>query len=124
MNETPRFSFLRVWRDVSSTFVNRDFLILFVGALITAGISGTTDTLGTLCEHLLLGPGAGAAAVLQPGHRRRHRRLSSTLGFIGRLFDKKTVLLASFALLMVDGVGVIVLRLAAPDASRTARPPC
>jgi GPH family glycoside/pentoside/hexuronide:cation symporter len=111
VQETPRFSFLRVWRDVSSTFVNRDFLILFVGALLTAGVSGATDVLGLFVNTYFwgLGPeqlkyvgslpiiGAFAGFV--------------SLGFIGRLFDKKTVLLSTFTLLMVDGIGVITLRL-------------
>ncbi len=110
VNETPRFSFLRVWRDVSSTFVNRDFLILFVGALLTAGISGATDALGLYVNTYFWGlapeqlqyfslaiVGAIVAFV--------------SLGFIGRVFGKKTVLLTTFALLMVDGIGVIALRL-------------
>ena len=55
--ETPRFSFLRVWRDVSSTFVNRDFLMLFIGALLSTPASpATTDTLG----HLREAPTSGA----------------------------------------------------------------
>ena len=109
--ETPRFSFLRVWRDVSSTFVNRDFVVLFIGALLYAGISGATDALGLYVntyfwglapEQLQYFPlaiiGAIAAFV--------------TLGPIGRVFDKRTVLLTTFGSLMVDGIVVIVLRLA------------
>ncbi|HZZ87091.1 MAG TPA: MFS transporter, partial [Caulobacteraceae bacterium] len=108
--ETPRFSFARVWRDVSSTFPNRDFLILFFGALITAGISGATDSLGLYISTYFWGLapeqlqwfslsilGAGAAFV--------------SLGLIGRLFDKKAVLLGTFLVLLVDGIAVIALRL-------------
>jgi GPH family glycoside/pentoside/hexuronide:cation symporter len=110
VNETPRFSFLRVWRDVSSTFVNRDFLILFIGALLTAGIAGATDALGLYVNTYFWG--------LAP-EQLQYFSLSIvgaivafiTLGFIGRVFDKKTVLLATFALLLADGIGVIALRL-------------
>jgi GPH family glycoside/pentoside/hexuronide:cation symporter len=111
VNPTPRFSFLRVWRDVSSTFVNRDFLVLFIGALLYAGISGATDALGLYVNTYFWGlapeqlqyfslaiVGAIVAFV--------------SLGFIGKAFDKKTVLLATFAALMVDGIAVILLRLA------------
>lgn len=110
VSETPRFSFLRVWRDVSSTFVNRDFLILFIGALLTAGISGTTDTLGIYMttyfwalapEQLQWFSMAVLGAVVA----------FLTLGPIGKMFDKKAVLIGSFAILLVDGVCVTGLRL-------------
>ena len=110
MNETPRFSFRGSGATSSSTFVNRDFLVLFIGALIFAGMSGTTDTLGHLCHDLLLGSGARAAAVVQPGIVGAVIGLRRA-GRVGRLFDKKTLLLATFGALMVDGVGVIGLRL-------------
>jgi glycoside/pentoside/hexuronide:cation symporter, GPH family len=107
---TPRFSLARVWRDIASTFVNRDFMILFAGALIFAGVSGTTDTLGTYLTTYFWGLApeqlqwfslniVGAVMAF------------AALGVLGRLFDKKTLLLASFAALMVDGVGVTGLRL-------------
>jgi Na+/melibiose symporter-like transporter len=110
VKETPRFSFLRVWHDVSSTFVNRDFLILFVGALVTAGISGTTDALGLYVNTYFWGLGPEqlqwfSASIIGAVFG------FLTLGLIGRVFDKKTVLLGSFLLLLADGVGVIVLRL-------------
>jgi len=107
---TPRFSFRRVWHDVSGTFTNRDFLILFVAALITAGITGTTDTLGTYMSTFFWGLApeqlrwfqlsiAGAIAAFL------------TLGMLERVYDKKPVLMAAFAILMVDGIGVTGLRL-------------
>jgi GPH family glycoside/pentoside/hexuronide:cation symporter len=110
VNRTPPFSLARVWRDVSSTFVNRDFLILFVGALLFAGISGATDTLGLYVQTYFweLAPEQlqwfsisvlGAFAAF------------ATMGFIERLLDKKPVLLAAFTLLMIDGMAVIGLRL-------------
>jgi len=110
VNETPRFSFLRVWRDVSSTFVNFDFLVLFIGALLYAGISGATDALGLYVNTYFWG--------LAPEQLQYYSLAIvgaivafATLGLIGRVFDKKTVLLATFAALMVDGIGVIALRL-------------
>jgi Na+/melibiose symporter-like transporter len=110
VNATPRFSVARVWRDIASTFVNRDFLVLFSGALIYAGISGTTDTLGTYLTTYFWGLAPEQlqwfslnviGAVLA----------FATLGLLGRLWDKKTLLLVSFAALMIDGVGVTGLRL-------------
>jgi len=117
---TPRFSLLRVWRDVSSTFVNRDFLMLFFGALVYAGISGTTDTLGTYVQTFFWG--------LAP-EQIRWFQLSIlgvilaflTLGWLERVFDKKPLLLGTFALSMIDGIGVTGLRLAhlmPPNGSR------
>jgi Na+/melibiose symporter-like transporter len=110
VNKTPRFSLLRVWRDIASTFTNRDFLVLFTGALLFAGIDGTTSTLGIYMSTYFWGLGteqlkwftlsaAGAFAGF------------AALGVIGQLFDKKLVLLVSFAALCIDGMGVIGLRL-------------
>ena len=118
--ETPRFSFLRVWRDVSSTFVNRNFLLLFFGALVYAGITGTTDTLGTYVQTFFWG--------LAP-EQIRWFQLSIlgvilaffTLGPLERAFDKKPLLIWTFALKMIDGIGVTALRLAhlmPPNGSR------
>ena len=108
--ETPRFSFVRVWRDVSSTFVNRDFLLLFMGALITAGISGATDSLGLYVNSYFWGLAPEQLQYLSLAIVGAIAAFFS-LGFIGRLFDKKAVLLSTFALLLVDGIVVIVLRL-------------
>ena len=110
VNKTPRFSLLRVWRDIASTFTNRNFLILFAGALLYAGIDGTTGTLSIYMSTYFWGlsteqlrwftlSAAGAFAGF------------AALGVIGRLFDKKLVLLVSFAALCIDGMGVIGLRL-------------
>jgi glycoside/pentoside/hexuronide:cation symporter, GPH family len=118
---TPRFSIRQVWRDVASTFVNRDFLMLFLGALTTAAITGTLDGMniymstyfwGLTAEQLvwysLTGLGAVAAFL--------------TLGLIERIFDKKNLLLGTFALLVIDGMGVTSLRLIhvmPPNGSQT-----
>lgn len=110
VNKTPPFSLLRVWRDIASTFVNRNFLILFFGALTTAAVTGTTDTLsiymstyfwGLSTEQLRWFTLAAAGAIAG----------FASLAVIGRIFDKKLVLLVSFAALCIDGMGVIGLRL-------------
>ena len=117
---TPPFSLGRIWRDVSSTFSNRDFLLLFFGALVYAGISGATDNLGTFVQTFFWG--------LAP-EQLRWFQLSIlgavlafvTLGPVERAFDKKPVLLGAFALKMIDGIGVTALRLAhlmPPNGSR------
>ena len=108
--QTPRFSFARVWRDVSSTFVNRDFLVLFSGALLYAGISGATDALGLYVNSYFWGLAPEQLQYFSLGIVGAIVAFA-TLGLIGRVFGKKTVLLATFAALMVDGIVVIVLRL-------------
>ena len=97
-------------REIGSTLSNREFLILFCGALLTAGISGTTGALGIYVQTYFWG--------LRPENLRWF-----TLAFIGaipafvfvgpleRLLDKKQVLLTCFALLFVDGIAMIGLRL-------------
>ncbi|HVN01285.1 MAG TPA: MFS transporter [Caulobacteraceae bacterium] len=108
--ETPRFSFRRVWRDVASTFVNRDFLVLFTGALITAGISGATDSLGLYVNTYFWGLAPEQLQFFSLAILGALAAFAS-LGWIGRWLDKKTVLLGTFALLLVDGIAVIALRL-------------
>jgi Na+/melibiose symporter-like transporter len=110
VNKTPPFSLLRVWRDIASTFTNRNFLILFAGALLYAGIDGTTGTLNIYMSTYFWGLATEqlrwftlAAAGAFAGF--------AALGVIGPLFDKKLVLLVSFAALCIDGMGVIGLRL-------------
>ena len=46
MSPTPRINVFHVMREIGSTLSNREFLILFCGALLTARISGTTGALG------------------------------------------------------------------------------
>jgi Na+/melibiose symporter-like transporter len=107
---TPRFSLLTVWRDVASTFGNRDFLILFAGALLTAAVGGTTDTLGIYMSTYFWGLTSAQLQWFTVGIVGAVAAFVS-LGFVGRIFDKKTVLLVSFALLLIDGMGVTSLRL-------------
>ena len=110
VNATPRFSFLQVWRDVSSTFSNRDFLVLFLGALTTAAVTGTLEWMGIYMSTYFWGlaaeqlrwfafAGVGALAAF------------ASLSLVERIFDKKPLLLATFALLVIDGIGVTALRL-------------
>lgn len=109
-NPTPPFSLARVWRDIVSTRGNRDFLILFSGALLFAAVGGTTDTLGIYMSTYFWGLTSdqlkwfslviiGAVAAF------------ASLNLVGRLFDKRTVLLTSFALIVIFGMGVTSLRL-------------
>jgi GPH family glycoside/pentoside/hexuronide:cation symporter len=110
VSETPKFSVLRVWKDVSSTFVNRDFMLLFFGALLFAGISGTTDTLGIYVQTYFWGL---APEQLQWFSASIVGAFSAfaTIGVLERIFDKKPLLLFSFTALMVNGVVVTGLRL-------------
>jgi glycoside/pentoside/hexuronide:cation symporter, GPH family len=107
---TPRFSLLTVWRDVSSTFGNRDFVILFSGALLFAAVTGTTGTLGIYMSTYFWGLTSAQLQWFTIGIVGAVAAFVS-LGFVGRMFDKKTVLLASFAILVIDGMGVTSLRL-------------
>lgn len=111
VNATPRFSLFRVWRDVSSTFVNRDFLILFIGALLTAGVTGATDTLGSYVSTYFWGLTGEQLKLFSLAIIGAVAAFLS-LSLIERYFDKKTLLLATFGLLILDGAGVIGLRLA------------
>lgn len=106
----PRLNVFHVMREIGSTLSNREFLILFCGALLTAGISGTTGALGIYVQTYFWG--------LRPENLRWF-----TLAFVGailafvlvgpleRLLDKKQVLLTCFALLFLDGITMIGLRL-------------
>jgi GPH family glycoside/pentoside/hexuronide:cation symporter len=109
-NPTPRFSLVHVWRDIVSTRHNRDFLILFAAGLASAAVSGTYSTLLVYSATYFWGMtsaqlqwfafilvGAAAAFV--------------SLNFVGRRFDKRTILLTSFALSTVVGVALTSLRL-------------
>ena len=105
-----RFSLAQVWRDIASTRANRDFLILFSGALLYAAVDGTTSTLGIYMGTYFWGLTSaqlqwfsltiiGAVAAF------------ASVSFVGRLFDKRSVLLTSFALIVIFGMGVTSLRL-------------
>ncbi len=108
--ETPRFSFAQVWRDIVSTRSNTAFLILFSGALIYAAVDGTTSAFGIYMATYFWGLGTeqlrwfsftlvGAIAAF------------ASINFVGKRFDKRTVLLTSFALIVIFGMGVTSLRL-------------
>ena len=109
-NPTPRFSLVHVWRDIASTRHNRDFLILFAAGLVAAAVSGTYGTLLIYSATYFWGMTSaqlrwfslitiGAAGAF------------ASLNFIGRRFNKRTVLLTSFALSTIVGVGMTSLRL-------------
>lgn len=117
---TPRFSLAQVWRDIASTRGNRDFLILFFGALCFAAVDGTTGTLNIYMATYFWGLTSaelqwfsltivGAVAAF------------ASVSFVGRRFDKRTVLLSSFALAVIFGMAVTSLRLLGlmpPNGSR------
>ncbi len=107
---TPRFSPMRVVRELLSTLVNRDFLVLFIGSLLAAGIGGTSGTLDIYMSTYFWGltsnqlqwfgiaiVGALAAFAL--------------VGLLQRWLDKKPLLVLCFALMVVDGIGIVILRI-------------
>jgi Na+/melibiose symporter-like transporter len=109
-NPTPRFSLARVWRDIASTRKNRDFLILFSAALIAAAVTGTTGALAIYSATYFWGMTSaqlqwfsliviGAVVAF------------ASLSFIGRRFDKRTILMTSFAASIMVGMGMTSLRL-------------
>nr|MBA3811534.1 MFS transporter [Caulobacteraceae bacterium] len=100
----------RTLRELGAVLENPDFLVLFIGLLIFAGVGGTSGALalylqtyfwGLTSEDLkwfgFLALGAVAAFLV--------------LGRIERRLDKKTIMLVSFGLLLVDGFTLIGLRL-------------
>lgn len=109
-NPTPRFSLAQVWRDIASTRANRDFLILFCGALLYAAVDGTTGTLGIYMGTYFWGL---TSAQLQWFSLTIIGAVVAfaSLNVVGRLFDKRSVLLTSFALIVIFGMGVTSLRL-------------
>lgn len=104
------FSLRRMIDELFSMLSNRDFLILFMGALLSACIGGTTSALEIYMSTYFWGLGsaelrwfslaffgAAAAFVLLP-------RMQLVL-------DKKILMLGCFGLLLLDGVVMISLRL-------------
>jgi Na+/melibiose symporter-like transporter len=107
---TPRFNLVRVARDLASTLKNREFLILFTGAFIAAGVSGTADTLsiylqtyfwGLTSDQLQWFGFATTGAVVA----------FLTVGPMERWLDKKPLLMIAFGLLTVDYIAFYGLRL-------------
>ncbi|MBV9905084.1 MAG: MFS transporter [Alphaproteobacteria bacterium] len=100
----------RVIREMLGIFTNRDFVLLFAGALVTAGINGTTGALSIYMQTYFWGltpenlrwfaiAVVGAVAAF------------FTVGPFQRRLDKKAVLITCFVLLIVDGVAGVGLRL-------------
>jgi glycoside/pentoside/hexuronide:cation symporter, GPH family len=108
--QISHLDYRRVIKDVLSIFANREFVLLFLGSLITSGINGTIGALGIYMQTYFWGLtpenlrwfGIGVIGAV----------LSMLLvGPLERRLDKKTVLLTCFALLTLDGLVVIGLRL-------------
>ena len=104
------FGVRRTLSELFSMLSNRDFLVLFVGALITACIGGTVGSLGTYTSTYFWG--------LAPAQLRWFSLavIGAVLAFVTlpllqKHFDKKTLLIAAFGLALVDGVTIIGLRL-------------
>jgi Na+/melibiose symporter-like transporter len=94
--------------------------MLFFGALVTAGITGTTDTLGTYLQTFFWGLAPEQIRWLQLSILGAILAFF-TLGRLERVFDKKPLLIGAFVLKMIDGIGVTALRLAhlmPPNGSR------
>ena len=85
--------------------------MLFFGALTTAAVTGTTDTLGTYVQTFFWGLGPDQLKLFSISTVGALFAFIA-LGVFGRLFDKKLVLLSTFIVLILDGMGVIGLRLA------------
>jgi Na+/melibiose symporter-like transporter len=114
------FSFLEVARDVLHAARNRDFAVLILGVLLFSAIAGTMGALGIYMNTYFWGLGPeqlrwftlaifGALAaflVVSPLQKR---------------FDKKSLLLVSLALQVLDGsavVGARLLHLLPPNGDR------
>jgi Na+/melibiose symporter-like transporter len=107
---TPRFRFMRVARELGATLKNREFLILFVGSFVAAGVSGTSDTLSIYLQTFFWGL---TSAQLQWFGMAVLGAVVAflTVGPLERLIDKKPLLMVCFALLIIDYIGMIGLRL-------------
>ncbi len=105
----PAFAPLRILRDITEPFANREFVLLFSGALLTQGINGTTDALtiynnsyfwGLTPEQLRWFVISIAGAIIA----------FLTIGKIEDRFEKKPALIGSFVFLMIDGAAITLLR--------------
>ncbi len=106
----PRFRISSVLWEVRTAFSNRDFLALFLSALVSSGVLGTLTTLGIYLQSYFWG--------LTPEQLKwfGFAVLGAVLAFflvgpIERTLDKKRVLLACFAVVLIDGFVMIGLRL-------------
>lgn len=105
-----RFDVPQVFSELFSMITNRDFMILFGGALVSAVVIGAHQALETYMATFFWGLGpsqlrwfgfaiVGALAAF------------FSLAVLQKHFDKKTLLLGCFGLSMLDGVIVVALRL-------------
>jgi Na+/melibiose symporter-like transporter len=109
-NTSPPHSFLQVARDVLDAARNRDFAVLILGVLLFSAIAGTMGALGIYMNTYFWG--------LAPEQLRWF-----TLAILGAItaflvvsplqkrFDKKTLLLVSLGLQVLDGSLVVAARL-------------
>jgi Na+/melibiose symporter-like transporter len=107
---TSTFSFLGVVRDVLHAARNRDFAVLILGVLLFSAIAGTMGALGIYMNTYFW--------ELAPEQLRWFTLaiLGAIVAFLvvsplQRRFDKKTLLLVSLALQVLDGSVVVAARL-------------
>jgi Na+/melibiose symporter-like transporter len=110
VGDRPGLSARRLYQELRRAFSNRHFVVLFLSALLSSGVLGTLATLGIYMQTYFWGLapeqlrwfsfavlGAAAAFIL--------------IGPIERRLDKKGILLAGFALILLDGFALVGLRL-------------
>jgi len=108
---TPEFA-NGLWREARLALSNRSFRLIFLSILIASAIGGVQATLGLYVSTYFWG--------LLPVQLRwfgPFMMIGAIFAFIfvrpiGMRFDKKTIIIAVSAFLIVDGMAMIVLRLA------------
>ncbi len=109
--EVSSFSIPRLFGEMGAMLSNRDFLVLFCGALLSACIGGTVGALGIYMSTFFWGLGPAELRWFSLG------LVGAIVAFfilppLQKRLDKKTLLVGCFGLLLVDGIALISLRLA------------
>lgn len=105
----PAFSFAVAYRDLVRSLSNGQFRLIFFVVLLSSAIGGTTINIGIYMQTFFWGFSAADLRWLP---------LSALGAFIGfplvavvqRKWDKKHILVASYAVLVVDGLVLVSLR--------------
>jgi Na+/melibiose symporter-like transporter len=110
--QPQRFSFGNVWREAKLALSNRPFRLIFLSILVASAIGGVQATLGLYVSTYFWG-----LLPLQLRWFGPFMMIGAIFAFIfvrpiGVRFDKKTIIIAVSAFLIIDGMGMIVLRLA------------
>ncbi|HEY5070912.1 MAG TPA: MFS transporter [Caulobacteraceae bacterium] len=109
-SRAPRFHPAAFAAQLAAVLRNRDFLVIFLGLLTSSAIAGSQASLDIYLQSWFWGLGPHELRWLSIA------LLGAVVGFAvaGRLqarFEKKTLMLGSFLLLLADGMGVVALRL-------------